>query len=78
MRTWLFVALVSCVLGSGVALADAPRSYDVPRVSEVQRDLPTHEVILPADIVMRAGETPQQAIARALHGDRDRRAGKHR
>lgn len=78
MRTWLFVALVASAVAS-IASADPPRRFEVPEVSDIGSDIPTHEVLLPPDIVARRGETPREALARALRdADRPTRTGKHR
>lgn len=64
------------VLGSlsGAAAADEPTRFEVPRIdreqiaSERPEKTPTHEVVLAADVVARPGETPAEALSRALHG----------
>jgi hypothetical protein len=44
----------------------------VPRIDPLERrlapevDAHTHEVLLPADVVARPGESPAEALARAL------------
>jgi hypothetical protein len=70
MRT-LFAALFlfgSTALGASAASAEPPSRFEVPRVSDGRAEprLATHEVLLPADVVARPGESPAEALARAL------------
>ncbi len=73
MRT-LFAALL---FGPALALAPAasaepPSSFSVPRVDRLDEPaLDAGELVLPADVVARPGETPTEALARALHADDD-------
>lgn len=66
MRMGFSIAVALVFLGAGVAVADAPHRFEVPQAADFSSDIPTHEVLLPADIVARPGETPSTALARAL------------
>lgn len=79
MRTLLAIGL-SLTFGSvATTRADAPARFEVPqRVDVPERvevrdtslsDAPTHELVLLADVVARPGETPAEALSRALHGE---------
>jgi hypothetical protein len=75
MRTLLVIvlSLTFGTLGSAVTRADQPSRFEVPERIEVREaqatDAPTHEVVLLADVVARPGETPAEALSRALHGE---------
>lgn len=66
MRTLLagLLTFAATALASSAG-AEPPPRFEVPRVTEA-RALPTHEVLLPPDVVARPGETPSEALARAL------------
>jgi hypothetical protein len=65
MRSILALALF--LAAPHAVRADAPERYTVPRV-ERGASLPD-EVLLPPDIVLAPGESPTEALSRALHGD---------
>lgn len=69
MRTALAALLVSL---AAPAAAEPPSPFEVPGEGEASADAPpTHEVLLPADVVARPGEDPRAALSRALHADED-------
>jgi hypothetical protein len=71
----------SATLGAPAARAEPPSRFEIPErveVREAVRDTvrdtptpgaPTHELVLLADVVARPGETPAEALSRALHGE---------
>ena len=72
----------SATLGARAARAEPPSRFEIPErveVREAVRDTPTrdtatpgaptHELVLLADVVARPGETPAEALSRALHGE---------
>lgn len=75
MRTLLAIGLSTFALlpsSPDGARAEPPSRFDVPaRVAVVEParrpDAPTHELVLVADVVARPGETPAEALSRALH-----------
>ncbi len=74
MRTRLagLLALGASALATP-ARAEPPPRFEVPRVTDA-RAVPTHEVLLPPDVVARPGETPREALARALRAEPTERA----
>ncbi|HEY8431049.1 MAG TPA: hypothetical protein VIL20_21870 [Sandaracinaceae bacterium] len=71
MRPALAALLVSLAAS---AAAEPPSRFDVPAAGDRSPDAPpTHEVLLPADVVARPGEDPRAALARALHADEPER-----
>lgn len=79
MRTLLAIGLSLAALPSVSVRADEPVRFEVPRRADV-RELaerpaaaPTHEVVLVADVVARPGETPAEALSRALHASDEER-----
>ena len=73
MRTLLAIGLGLTFGSVATTRADAPSRFEVPERVEVQDtsvpDAPTHELVLLADVVARPGETPAEALSRALHGE---------
>jgi hypothetical protein len=73
MRTLLAIGLTLTFGSVATTRADAPSRFEVPERVEVQDtsvpDAPTHELVLLADVVARPGETPAEALSRALHGE---------
>lgn len=71
----LTLTLGSATLGAAAARAEPPSRFEIPEVREAAvRDTPTpgaptHELVLLADVVARPGETPAEALSRALHGE---------
>jgi hypothetical protein len=76
----LLAGLTLALAGAPHVAADEPARIGVPRRVEVvdaahDPTAPTHEVVLPADVVARPGESPGEALSRALHGDDTRASG---
>lgn len=73
MRTLIAALFLMGSVGASSAGAEPPSRFEVPRLHDASADtrVPTHEVLLPADVVARPGETPSEALARALHASDD-------
>lgn len=73
MRIVFALGLSLAGLFTGAVRAEEPRRFEVPRTSQIRERAetpdaaPTHEILLAADVVARPGETPAEALSRALH-----------
>ncbi len=77
MRTLSSTAILLAIMGVSpcvTTVSAEPPAFAVPhrtREHAPPSSAPLHDVVLPADVLVRPGETPDQALARALHPERD-------